>query len=367
MRDLIRIDSQNPGSDERRIAYFVKGHLDKLGFVTKIYEFKGRRSNVIGILRSQKPAKSLLITPHLDTVPYGKKWKVNPFAGSIKNGRIYGLGATDCKGNLACALEAISSIVEENVKLEYNLVFAATADEECGSSLGLLPLLNKGLLRSDAAVILDSDDFGIVVAQKGLLHLKIKIEGRRAHGAYPWRGINAIDLCLQVISGIKKHKFSYKKIKYLRPPTVNVGTINGGDKVNIVADWCEFELDVRFYPGMCSERVVNDIKKIIGSVCPKYIFQIEALQQPFQISTKHSLVNHLKSAMLKSGIKPEFVGSEGATVITFLHEKGIPVIATGFGVSGCEHTSDEYVTINNLLKGSLVMEYFLKDFKFNQR
>ncbi len=363
-QQLIRIDSENPPGDESRIAGFVRDYLHAFGLKTKIYEFKKRRSNIVALLEAGEKKPSLLISPHLDTVPAGKSWKIKPFSGLIRNNKIYGLGATDCKGNLACALEAINSIVEDKIVLGYNLAFAATADEESGSSLGLMPLLDKGILKPNAAVVLDSDDFEIIVAQKGLIHLKVKIQGRRAHGAYPWQGVNAIDKAIGIIREIKTHKFCYKKNRYLRPPTVNIGTIKGGDKVNIVADWCEFELDFRFLPGMSAKGLLKDIKYIITKHTKKFKIEIEGIQKPYSISEAHSLIVCLKRAIKNFKVKPAIKGSEGATVITFFQDKNIPAIATGFGSRGCAHTADEYARIDNLYKGALVLENFLKSYRF---
>ena len=372
---LIRIDSQNPPGNEVMIAKFVKDYLEKLGLKTRIYEFKKKRSNVVAVLNGRDKKHSLLITPHLDTVPSGKNWHFNPFSGTIRRGRIYGLGATDCKGNLSSGLEAINSIIEDGAVLDYNLVFAATADEESGSKLGLIPLLDKGILHPDAAVVLDADDFDIIITQKGLIHLKIEIQGKKAHGAYPWRGINAIDIAIDILKRLKAHKFTqpqragagftYTKNKYLKPPTLNIGTIKGGDKVNVVADWCEFELDLRFLPGMPVRKILEDIKGIIKTQVKNFKLEIQGIQKPYRINEKHHLVYHLTKAMKKANIKPKIKGSEGATVITFFQDKGIPAIATGFGCEGCGHIRDEYVKIDNLYKGALVLEEFIKTYQLN--
>lgn len=362
---LIRINSQNPPGDEFQIAEFVKNYLKCLGLQAKTYEFKKRRTNVISVLKGKNNKHSLLITPHLDTVPAGKNWAIKPFSGRIQGKRIFGLGATDCKGNLACALEAIKSIVEKRISLNYNLIFAATADEESGSDLGLIPLLNKKILKPDAAVVLDSDDFDIIVTQKGLMHLKVKIQGKRAHGAYPWRGINAIDIAIDIIKDIKAEKLDYKENKYLRPPTINTGTIRGGDKVNVVADWCEFELDFRFLPGMRAKGLLKTLKNTIKKHAKKFKIEIEGIQEPYSITQNHSLVKGLTKAMRKFKAKPQIKGSEGATVITFFQDKNIPAIATGFGCEGCAHTADEYVKIDNLYKGALILEEFLKTYQFS--
>lgn len=360
-QQLIRINSENPPGNEYKIARFVQTYVKGLGLCSKIYEFKDRRSNVVACLAGRDNKRSLLVTPHLDTVPAGRGWRKKPFAGEIRKGRIYGLGATDCKGNLACALETLNSLVEDSVSLDYNLIFAATADEESGSDLGLIPLLEKGILKPDAALILDSDDFKIIITQKGLIHLKVKIKGKRAHGAYPWRGINAIDIAIDVIKGIKALKYPHVKNKYLRAPTVNVGTIKGGDKVNIVADWCEFELDFRFLPGTKAEGLLGQVKRNIRKYSRGFKIEIEGVQDPYNISEKHLLVEHFKDAVRKVRLQPAVEGSEGATVITFFQHKNIPAIATGFGSSGTAHTVDEYVKIDNLCRGALALEYFFKN------
>lgn len=364
IRTLIQINSENPPGDESRVAFFVKDYLEKFGLKVKTYEFKKKRTNVVSCLEGKNNKHSLLITPHLDTVPCGKNWHFNPFSAKIYNGKIYGLGATDCKVNLACGMEALNSIVEDGVVLDYNLIFAATADEESGSELGLLPLLKKGVLKSDAALVLDSDDFEIIVTQKGLMHLKVKLLGKRAHGAYPWRGVNAIDAAVNIIKEIKGRRFSYRKNKYLRPPTINIGTVRGGDKVNVVADWCEFELDFRFLPGMSEENFLRELKLVIRKHAKKFKIEIEGVQEPYYISEKHPLVSNLKKAMEGLKVSPVIKGSEGATVITFFQHENIPAVATGFGSGGCAHTADEYVKVGNLYKGSQVLEEFLKNYKF---
>jgi succinyl-diaminopimelate desuccinylase len=363
-QELISINSENPPGNESEIAEFVEGYLQALGLRLRIYEFKNGRPNVIAILKGKNKKHSLLITAHLDTVPAGRSWKTNPFSGKIRENKIYGLGATDCKGNLACSLEAINSLIEERKVLDYNLIFAATADEESGSSLGLIPLLNKGILKPDAAVVLDSDDFNIIVTQKGLMHIKVKIFGRRAHGAYPWRGINAIDIALNILQEFKNHKFIYKKNKHLRPPTINIGTIKGGDKVNVVADWCEFELDFRFLPQTRAGDLLKEARRIINRHSKNFKIETEGIQEPYHIEDRHPLITHLKKAMISFKVKPAIKGSEGATVITFFQHKKIPAVATGFGSAGCAHIADEYVEIDNLYKGALALEEFLKSHRF---
>ena len=366
LKKLISINSENPGGNEFRIARFAGDYLARLGLKIQIYEFKEKRSNLIALLEGKNRRRSLLLTPHLDTVPCGGSWTKKPFAGTVINGRLYGLGATDRKGDLAAAMEAVTGIVESGRKLEYNLILAATADEETGSHYGIIPLLEKRILNPDAAVVLDSDDFSIVVAQKGLIHLTVSIRGKRAHGAYPWLGDSAIDRAAAVINDIRKHKFPFRPHEYLRPPTVNVGTIRGGDKVNVVADRCDFELDIRFLPETPPARILSELKSILRkNAGGRYKIAVQSLQRPYSIGVEHPLVEHLREAMRSRRVRPKISGSEGATVITFFQERGIPAVATGFGCEGCNHISDEYVKIDNLYRGAGILETFLRNYSFS--
>ncbi|MBL7197016.1 MAG: ArgE/DapE family deacylase [Candidatus Omnitrophica bacterium] len=367
---LIRIDSQNPPGNERKIAFFIKELLSKNSLTTRLLKFGKNRFNTVTVIKGKSSKISLLLTPHLDTVPIGKNWDFPPLAAKIYKDRIYGRGATDCKGNLAVGLEVLRSLCKENIKLNFDVIFVATADEEAGSYHGLLPLLERKVIRPDYALILDADDFDIIIAQKGLMHIKIGIFGIQAHGAYPDRGINAINVAVGLINKIKKLKFKYKKHKLLKPPTVNIGTIRGGDKVNMVADWCEFELDVRFLPGMNKDEIIKTIKDTVGSITKKftllgrkpitrYKFEITAFQAPCETDANHILVRSLKKSAVKIANKYRLKGSEGATVMTFFDKYGIPSVATGFGSAKCAHTTNEYVSIDNLVKGYHMLRNFL--------
>lgn len=365
-KKLISLDSQNPPGDETGIADFVAAYLKKLGLKVKIYTFSKNRPNVLAVLKGadhRRLLRSLLLTPHLDTVPAGNSWKHDPLQAKVIGDKVYGLGATDCKCNLAALMEAIHVLVEDRIVLNYDLIFAATADEECGSGLGLIPLLKRNILKPDAAVVLDADDFEIVVTQKGLMHLKVKIFGKKAHGAYPWLGINAIDLAAKIINDLQRQKKVYPSNKYLHPATINVGTIRGGDKVNVVSGWCEFELDFRFLPGACATALLRNLKKTIAKYTKNYKIEVQGIQNPYSIDPKHPLVSAMVSAMKNLQVKPRISGSEGATVITFFKEKNIPAIATGFSVEGCAHIADEYTSNKNLYQGASVLVEFLRKYK----
>lgn len=362
---VIQFNSENPPGREGPLADFIAKKMSSWGLEVKTYTFEKNRPNVIATLKGTSPnakRKAILITPHIDTVPAGQGWRNKPFGGEVKNRRIYGRGATDDKGNLACAMEAINALLEDNVKFNYDIVFAATVDEETGSKKGIIPLLEKGILKPEAALILDADEFYTIVAQKGLIHGRIQVFGKKAHGAYNWQGINAIEHAAKIIATIKRHRFAYQKHSLLRGPTVNIGTIHGGDKVNIVADFCELSFDLRFMPGMDPKAMIRKIHVLASQVTKNFKIIIDDLQQPYEISEQHPLVTIYQETCRAMKMPTTLKGSEGATVITFFQKKKIPAVATGYGSRNTAHATDEYAEVNKLYQGAQVLEQFLKAF-----
>lgn len=364
---LIRINSANPPGNEAAVADFVARDLKSIGLDVKIYSFAKNRPNVVATLKGTWPRgrakrEALLITPHYDTVPFGKGWKFDPLGASIHKGRIYGRGSSDDKGNCAAAMEVLHSLAEDGVRLRRDIVFAATADEETGSRRGVIPLLKKGILRPKVALIIDSEEFEAIIAQKGLLHCRVQIFGKKAHGAYNWLGVNAIEIASRVINRLKKHQFKYKKHPLLVPPTKNVGTIRGGDKVNMVADFCEFSLDIRFMPGMKAEGILKEVKSIIALESKDFKVIVDDTQKPCEIDPWHPFVKTYGDTCRKMGFKANLKGSQGATVITFFQDYGIPAFSTGWGSHGVVHANDEYAEIKTLYHGARVLEAFIKEY-----
>ncbi len=364
---VLSINSENPPGREWDLAKFIERDMKSLGLDVKLYTFAPRRPNVVAVLKGRGPRtlaarQSLLITPHFDTVPIGRGWKQDPLGGKIVRGKIYGRGATDDKGNLACCMEVMRSLVEDGVAFSRDIIMAATVDEETGSHYGIVPLLDKNILRPRTAVILDSDEFNTIIAQKGLLHCRVQIVGKKAHGAYNWMGVNAIEIAARVIQKLKQRRFKFSQHPLLRPPTFNIGTIHGGDKVNMVADHCEFSLDARFLPGMKSSDLIRDIKSVVKSEARKFNVLIDDLQQPYEIDASHPLVRTYVDSAKSLGLKTSLKGSEGATVITFFKRHNIPAFATGYGARGTAHTTDEYARVEMLFNGARLLEKFIKDY-----
>ncbi len=360
---VISYDSQNPPGNELELAKFIEKDMRSLGLEVKTYTFAKNRPNIVATLKgSAKYAKekSILLTPHFDTVPFGAGWKYPPLSGKIVGNKLFGRGASDDKCNLTSCMEVMRSLVEDKVKLKKDVIMAATVDEETGSHNGIIPLLDKKILKPHFALVMDSDEFYTIICQKGLIHARIQIFGKKAHGAYNWRGVNSIEIAARIINKLKQHQFQFKKHKRLHAPTKNIGVIKGGDKVNMVCDFCEFALDTRYLPGMDPKDVLKQIEAIVKSEAKKYKIVIDDLQLPYELDEDHPYVKAYIDTARKMKCPAALKGSEGATVITFFKKHGIPAFATGYGASGTAHTTDEYLKIDTLVKGTRFLEEYIK-------
>lgn len=364
---LLQFNSVNPPGNEWEVAQYIAREMKAWGFDVKLVEYAKRRPNVIATFKGSWPRakaakEAMLITPHIDTVPFGTGWKFNPTGGQISGGKIYGRGASDDKGNCAVGMEALHSLMEDGFKPKRDIIFAATVDEETGSHQGIRPLLQKKYLKPKVALITDSEEFDCVIAQKGLFHCRIQIFGKKAHGAYNWRGINSIEIAARIINRLLKHQFKFKKHPLLVPPTKNIGTIKGGDKVNMVADFCEFALDIRFMPGMTADGVLKEVTSIIKKETKNFKIFIDDAQKPYNIDPKHPFVKTYMDVCKRMGAQAKLTGSQGATVISFFQDYGIPAFSTGWGAHGVIHANDEYAVIKTLHHGAQVLEEYIKEY-----
>ena len=366
-KKVISINSENPPGNELALAKFIEKDMRSLGLQVKIYTYAKKRPNIVATLKGALPRaraakEAILITPHFDTVPIGKGWKYKPLGGQVVGGKLYGRGASDDKGNLAGCMEVMRSLVEDKVKLDKDVVMAATVDEETGSHYGIIPLLERKVLKPKLALVMDSDEFDAIIAQKGLIHSRIQIFGKKAHGAYNWRGVSAIEIAAKVINKLKKIKWKYAKHPMLHAPTTNVGMIHGGEKVNMVCDFCEFALDTRFVPGMNPKDILKKIRAVVKGEAGQFKIKVDDLQLPYEIDRKHPFVKTYLRTAGKMGCKAVVKGSEGATVMTFFKKHRIPAFATGFGAHGTAHTNDEYIGVNSLFRGTKILEQFIKEY-----
>jgi len=130
----------------------------------------------------------------------------------------------------------------------------------------------------------------------------------------------------------------------------------------VVCDFCKFAVDHRFLPGMDSKKIIEQFKSIIRSEAKKFKMIVTDLQQPYEFDRGHPFVQTYVKTAKKLKCKATLKGCEGATVITFFQNYKIPAFATGFGAHRTAHTTDEYIYLKSLFKGTRLLEEYIKEY-----
>jgi len=316
---------------------------------------------------------------HLDVVPVGdvSRWKHSPFAAEESDGKLWGRGACDMKGSIAAALEAIAAIQRSKVELDGKLIFQAVADEEILGPLGTKYLIENSKLsqNADAGICGEPTEFKSMIAAKGLIWPKITVIGRSCHGATPEKGINAISKMTKVIQALESMELKANH-PILGKPTVNIGTIEGGTKTNIVPDRCAITVDRRIVPGERKEEVVQMIKRLLDDLQGKDSkLKIETeigeeflYAEPSEISKEEEIVKLVSNCYKEvSGKKSEIAGMVGTTDARFLINQGrTPTLIFGPGSLTQAHTIDEFVEIEALKTATDVLAEVIAAFLCNR-
>ncbi|MEM0360037.1 MAG: M20 family metallopeptidase [Candidatus Diapherotrites archaeon] len=353
LKELVAKKTVNPPGSESLAASVLQKYFKKYKIKTTLFEKEKNRTNLVASIGKGKP--ELMIALHSDVVPAGNGWTTDPFKAVQKKGKIYGRGVADNKGPLAATAVLLAVLKRHEKKLKGRISLLAAADEEKGSRLGVQFLLNEKKISPDFVVVPDvfTENKKISVAEKGLLHLKAISLGRQAHGSEPEKGENAILKMAAFLCKAKKTGIPRAKSKYFEKATINFGTINGGEAINIVPAYCEAKIDVRFLPSQKPSEILARIKKI----AKKHDVRISVIdcQMPFEIRASNPLVMAIQESVKKVyGKNAKLCGISGTTVAKKFLEKRI--IAVGFGPGKMvAHQSNESIEISQLLEFAQIM------------
>jgi len=360
---LIQIPTENPPGNEKKAFLFLKPILTRMGFQVRTYISPKGRSNIIAERRWGKGGRSLIFNGHLDVVPAGdpSQWKYPPFGGKLSQGRVYGRGASDMKGGVASFIHAISMIDRSNIPLNQgSLALHLVSDEESHGHQGMGFLAQRGMIRADAALVGEPTNLDLIIAQKGALWFRIATFGKSAHGSRPGQGVNAIEKMMALIDRLNSIPLA-KEHPLLGKPTINIGKIQGGIKVNVVPDRCEIEVDRRLLPDEKKEEILREIKLAIESIQardPLLNYQIEEIDyaEPSEISPDEDIVRiGLEAGREVRGERPNVRGFSGFTDARFyINQFHIPTLIFGPGGTDQSHTTNESVEVDNLIQAARI-------------
>jgi acetylornithine deacetylase/succinyl-diaminopimelate desuccinylase family protein len=352
-----RINSENPPGNERDIAKYIKDFLEGLKIPTELIEFEKNRFDVVASIGK---GKGLMFNGHLDTVPAGElnKWTCNPFEGKIAAEKIYGRGSSDMKGGIASVLIAVKNLSKENFKGRLLLTFVADEEVELRGSEYLIKNRKEIFKGIKYGLIAECNDMNLTTSQKGIVQIKVKFKGKAAHGSTPKLGDNAIYKAAEFIEELRKlmSQLNKKKNPILGSGTINVGTIKGGTKINVVPEYCDLEIDRRIIPGENFIIVMKQINKILKRLRLKANIELGKSRMPMQISDKLELIR-----IIRSLTRAKIVGEAGYTEAEmYYRDVNIPCISFGPGLATQAHTTNEYIPIKNLKRATKLYEQIIR-------
>jgi acetylornithine deacetylase/succinyl-diaminopimelate desuccinylase-like protein len=356
LQDLVAIPSVNPHGDpgtegvgEQAVGEYVADFLRSLGAEVMLDPVEPGRPNVVASFASSRPqAQRLAFAPHLDTVSVAGM-TIAPFDPVLREGKLWGRGSCDTKGPMAAALWAMHDWAKSSARARSPIdwTFLALMGEEAGND-GAHAIVKSGLTY-DLTVVLEPTQLQVVTAHKGVLWADIMTRGVACHGSTPELGRNAIHAMRRVLEVLEEKiipDLGQKKHPELGSTTLNVGTISGGSKINIVPDQCRIEVDCRLIPGMEPEEVQAYLETELRAAVPDVVVQEQRHSSPLDTSRALPWVQRLGAEARGFTSAPWF--SDAAV----LGAADRPAVCIGPGSIAQAHTRDEFILVRDLEDGA---------------
>jgi acetylornithine deacetylase/succinyl-diaminopimelate desuccinylase len=270
--DLLAALVQSPShpgvaDQETGVAEALAGFLEQGGLRPELVEVVPGRPNLMCTLEGGTPGPHLVLCGHTDTVPLNQGDPGHGFSGAVRDGRLFGRGAVDMKGAVAAMAAALVGLRRTGTLAAGRVTLAAVIDEEI-ESLGAEHLINSGFT-ADGAIVGEPTLNRICIGHKGLEWLEIVFTGKAAHGGTPTAGINAIDAAASFVQRVRTGllpEFATRTDALLGPPTLNFGTVRGGDQPSTVAASCVLTADRRSLPGETYESMRAELESVLAAV-----------------------------------------------------------------------------------------------------
>lgn len=417
---LVQIPSVNTGfmptGDETPVCEYISDWLAQDGIQSEILESAPNRGNIIARMEGRSRSAGLMFMSHTDVVPVEEadKWRFPPFSAAIADGRIYGRGASDCKGLLTAQLYAMRLLKRNGIQLRDSLILASGADEEHGGRYGFGWLADNHpdkisapfAVNEGGGVPIESPSgltYLLGTGEKGRLQVEIEVKGTSSHASVPWQGTNALYRLQRVLQRIEEYEperdtstsvFDYlstftiehkpsaqnvdeiiaevepdnprfaSMLRALSRMTLTPTMISGGIKSNSVPESIRLTCDVRTLPHQSDDYLRSQLDAILEGI-PGVSYEIDYMAVPnssdFQTELGRSIRESTARALGRDDIQWVPAISTGFTDSRFTRPLG--TITYGFSGSHPDddpmlsraHGTDESVGISSLISGTKIM------------
>jgi succinyl-diaminopimelate desuccinylase len=390
-RELIRFPTVNPpGEAYQPCAEFIGRRLSARGFTVKYVHAAGTpgdsqlhpRINVIARHEGGSPGPCVHFNSHIDVVQSGGAWTMDPFAGLVKDGKVYGRGACDMKGGLAASIIAVEALIDAGEKLPGSLEISGTVDEESGGYGGVHYLAERGWFsppRVDHVIIPEPLNVDrICIGHRGVWWAEIETHGRMAHGSMPFLGDCAVRHMNAVIDRFERELYPKLAARRTEMPvvpagarhsTLNINSIHGGQAESsgypapCVPDSCRMVIDRR----LLIEEDLSGVKAEMRELLDRLVRERDGfdygIRDIFEVAPtmadRNGPVARSTAAAIRSvmGREPDFVCSPGTYDQKHINRIGKlkDCIAYGPGILDLAHQPDEYVRIDDMVNSAKVM------------
>jgi acetylornithine deacetylase/succinyl-diaminopimelate desuccinylase family protein len=408
LQELIgfRTESQDPSNSEYlgeavRCLDHVQRIIEPMGFEVKRWDAAAstfpRHPVLAGQLRGAGVGRSIALNGHVDVVPAGdlSRWTSDPWAGQLREGKIFGRGACDMKGGVAMMIMAVKALSDLGLQLKGDIWLHLVTDEEV-VGWGSRECTNR-LPHPDLVLCPEPTSLQIVTTEGGLEHFRLEVTGRATHAGQRWtyttagsqgEGASAIDKMLKIVGALQdlERLWARKSCPPFPPgfnslmPGIIVGGPGGGHDGLLTSftnpgttpDYCSVEYNLWFYPDQSFDQVREEIEDYVGHVCqldpwlkqhpPRITWHLRNIYfPPAFVAPDHPFVDALRSFRSETGSDSGPVAFSAVCDIAWYHEQGVPGIVFGPGSLGQAHSPDEFVPAEEVLRGTSAIALALLD------
>jgi succinyl-diaminopimelate desuccinylase len=383
LAELVRTPSDNPVGDCAAHAERAAQLLAGLGFAVERHVVPEALVKAHGMISATNlivrrrfgDGPVIALNAHGDVVPPGEGWTRNPYGAEIVDGWMVGRGVAVSKSDFATYAFALLALEKLGRDLKGTVELHLTYDEEAGGEIGPGWLLSEGLTKPDLALGAGFS-YAVVNAHNGCLHLEVEVNGRSAHAAKPWTGVDALEAATNILGALYTWRGSLasriSSVPGIGAPQLTIGLIHGGINTNVVPDRVTFRLDRRMVPEEKGEAVEAELRVVIeGAAKASPAARVEVrrilLAEPL---TPLPGSERLSDALCRqaSRVMGTPVATNGVPLYTDARHyaaKGIPIVLYGAGPRTIEeanaHRADERLYLPDLHKATEVVAAALAD------
>lgn len=351
LRDLIRANSENPPGQEEATARTLGGFFERHGIAHRLEEIQPGRPNLVAELGDAGPG--LVFNGHIDTVPIGAGWTVEPLGAELRDGRVYGRGACDMLAGVAAMSAAAAALRASGVSLGGRLLVHACIDEEV-HAIGSQRAARD--VEADWVIVTEPSGGMIHAVGKGQLNVEIVFEGKAAHSSRPELGHNAIHDAAAFVAAVERAgaEAATRPVAGVGPVTYTAGIIEGGTSGSIVAAQCTLTLDRRLLPTETLEEAEADVRRLLDQVVAERPGMRATMRSTLRFPPLPPVADTRLAETVQAAVREvdggpaPLGGMTGATDAAWYGARGIPTVIYGPGDGATAHQPDEFVLVEDL-------------------